>query len=427
MILSVFGLLLPGFRTPLLAVSLVGCGILCYRPIREEAAEETILPPANLAALTLASRSDSPSGPASGGLPKSLSEQAKAELQPLTAPPASPAMAEETTPSLVLRARQFPPRPTGRLKLEDLSLFLIQSLWVTEFPGLYQAISLGLRDQAFDLMRGGMGPEDTTPAGDRALTLAVRVGDAESVRHLLWFGADIQAVGRENQRPLGLATLRRSQEVLPVLLAGGADPNQPFVAPVQPELMEALPIKDLKYWLRFDTGVTPLMACAARGDVEAAAVLIRNGAKPSVCTKKHKRYPINFAATQGYLFLMRVLLGRSPDEGPELLVTVDLSQQPAWITRRGKVIDSTRVSSGRSGFETPAGRYVVTDKHRHHTSTIYKVDMPWFMRLNCGAIGLHSGHVTGRPASHGCVRLPYNKARDFFSKVTVGDEVQVVR
>ena len=206
-----------------------------------------------------------------------------------------------------------------------------------------------------------------------------------------------------------------------------APPNQPFVTPVQPELTEALPIKDLKYWLRVDTGVTPLMACAARGDVEAAAVLIRNGAKPGVCTKKHKRYPINFAATQGYLFLMRVLLGRSPDEEPALLVTVDLSQQKAWITKKGEIIDSTRVSTGRSGHETPAGRYVVTDKHKHHTSTIYKVDMPWFMRLNCGAIGLHSGHVTGRPASHGCVRLPFNKARDFFSKVSVGDEVQIVR
>jgi lipoprotein-anchoring transpeptidase ErfK/SrfK len=52
--------------------------------------------------------------------------------------------------------------------------------------------------------------------------------------------------------------------------------------------------------------------------------------------------------------------------------------------------------------------------------------MPWFMRLNCGAIGLHSGYVTGRPASHGCIRLPYEKAREFFQQLAVGDEVEIV-
>jgi lipoprotein-anchoring transpeptidase ErfK/SrfK len=52
--------------------------------------------------------------------------------------------------------------------------------------------------------------------------------------------------------------------------------------------------------------------------------------------------------------------------------------------------------------------------------------MPWFMRLNCSAIGLHSGYVTGRPASHGCIRLPYDQAKLFFSLTGVGDEVQIV-
>ena len=89
-------------------------------------------------------------------------------------------------------------------------------------------------------------------------------------------------------------------------------------------------------------------------------------------------------------------------------------------------IATTTVSTGRSGYRTPAGRYVITDKHRSHTSTLYHVEMPWFMRLNCSAIGLHSGVVTGRPASHGCIRLPYNQAKLFFSLTNVGDEVEIV-
>jgi lipoprotein-anchoring transpeptidase ErfK/SrfK len=84
------------------------------------------------------------------------------------------------------------------------------------------------------------------------------------------------------------------------------------------------------------------------------------------------------------------------------------------------------VSTGREGFSTPAGRYVVTDKHESWTSTLYHVAMPYFMRLNCSAIGLHSGYVSGRPASHGCIRLPYQKAKQWFGTVKIGDEVEIV-
>jgi hypothetical protein len=175
-----------------------------------------------------------------------------------------------------------------------------------------------------------------------------------------------------------------------------------------------------------DRGVTPLIACSARGDVEGAAELLRWGASPSRCTTRYHRYPINFAASQGYLFLMRIILGRQPESEPQILVTIDLSKQRAWVTKEGQIIDTCPVSTGREGYKTPAGRYVITDKHRSWTSTLYHVAMPFFMRLNCSAIGLHSGYVTGRPASHGCIRLPYEKARKFFGICNVGDEVQIV-
>ena len=143
-------------------------------------------------------------------------------------------------------------------------------------------------------------------------------------------------------------------------------------------------------------------------------------------THRYCRYALDFAAEQQYLFLMRVLLGRPADSEPDLLVTVDLHKQRAWIEKNGIVIDTTIISTGREGYGTPPGRYVVTDKHREWTSTLYKASMPWFMRLNCGAIGLHAGYVTGHPESHGCIRLPEEKARAWFKIVGVGDEVQIV-
>ena len=46
--------------------------------------------------------------------------------------------------------------------------------------------------------------------------------------------------------------------------------------------------------------------------------------------------------------------------------------------------------------------------------------MPYFMRLSCQDFGLHEDRVTGRPAAHGCVRLPGKVARRLFSEVPIG-------
>jgi hypothetical protein len=308
-----------------------------------------------------------------------------------------------------------------------LSHFLMEKAWMPEIPPVYQAVVWGDHALLLAMLQDGLDPNAPTPSGDTALCSAARSGNELMVRDLLAYGADPNLVGREQQTPLALCSLRRCMRMMRDLLNAGADPNRPFTAPVDPGLLERVRIQDLKFSLEKDSGVTPLMACSARGDVEAAACLLEYGAKASAYTKRYKRYPLNFAALQKYLFLMRVLLGRSPDAEPDTLVTVDLSQQRAWVTKHGEVVNSTSISSGRAGYSTPTGRYVVTDKHKHHTSTLYHVDMPWFMRLNCSAIGLHSGHVTGRPASHGCIRLPYNKAKAFFGIVAVGDEVEIVR
>src|SRR5438552_613805 len=82
-------------------------------------------------------------------------------------------------------------------------------------------------------------------------------------------------------------------------------------------------------------------------------------------------------------------------------------------------------SAGRQGYSTKTGEFVITNKERNHRSTIYHVEMPYFMRLSCLDFGMHAGMVPNYPASHGCIRLPEEAARKFFSEIPIGTLVTV--
>ncbi len=369
------------------------------------------------------------------------------ETQPLPKAipvPASAVLLAKLEPALTLPSTEkavLPPPPVSRpvslltpLLRPDIQHFeeLLEENLTKELPRalplplVYQAVLMQDDEFLRGLLVSGFDPDETTSEGDTALCAAARASRESALQLLLAHGASPEIAGREGQKPVALAALKRNRTILQALLSAGADANTKFATPVDEELLKTVMVDDLRRHLRADRGVTILMACAARGDVENAVLLMKYSASTEANTKRFNRYALDFAAEQSYLFLMRVLLGRSADSEPDLLVTVDLSKQRAWIARQGKIIDSTSVSTGRDGYDTPAGRYVVTDKHRDWTSTLYKASMPWFMRLNCGAIGLHAGYVTGRPASHGCIRLPPEKAREWFKIVGVGDEVQIV-
>jgi lipoprotein-anchoring transpeptidase ErfK/SrfK len=131
-----------------------------------------------------------------------------------------------------------------------------------------------------------------------------------------------------------------------------------------------------------------------------------------------------FAARTRNPTAVQMLLGRGPSR-EELRVEISLAAQRATIFKNGVSVFNTAVSTGRKGFDTPAGEYVVTDKKRSHRSSIYHVEMPFFMRLNCLDFGLHAGAVPNYPASHGCVRLPHDVAEKMFAEVPVGTLVTI--
>ena len=112
-------------------------------------------------------------------------------------------------------------------------------------------------------------------------------------------------------------------------------------------------------------------------------------------------------------------------EGP-LVMLVSLPQQLAFTYRNGIRIGVTTVSTGRPGFETPAGVYRILQKRREHYSNRYDdAPMPFMQRLTWDGIALHAGRITGKPASHGCIRLPEAFARRLYDETSLGMTVVV--
>jgi hypothetical protein len=82
------------------------------------------------------------------------------------------------------------------------------------------------------------------------------------------------------------------------------------------------------------------------------------------------------------------------------------------------------VSSGQKGRETPAGIFSVIQKEAEHYSNLYDdAYMPHMQRITWSGIALHGGPLPGYPASHGCVRMPYDFAERLFEMTKLGMRV----
>ncbi len=138
-------------------------------------------------------------------------------------------------------------------------------------------------------------------------------------------------------------------------------------------------------------------------------------------------------------------------------VTIDLSQQKAYVFRNSQNVGWSYVATGRSGFNTPTGTFRISEKivnkrsnrygtivdangntvRSNATAGVHRVPpggrfvgakMPYWMRLTGNGVGMHAGHIPnpGSPASHGCVRMPYDMVTKLYSIAPVGTPVTVV-
>lgn len=111
--------------------------------------------------------------------------------------------------------------------------------------------------------------------------------------------------------------------------------------------------------------------------------------------------------------------------GP-VVALVSIPLQTLHVYRNGILIGRTTVSTGSRGHGTPSGVFTILEKKKTHYSKKYNnAPMPNMQRLTWSGICMHSGNLPGYPASHGCIRMPYDFSRLLYEATAKGGTVVI--
>lgn len=291
-------------------------------------------------------------------------------------------------------------------------------------------LEYALNNQRFNLLRplleAGADPNPMYDDSESWVSRAIRTKNHPTAYALVKAGATLgDGKAKDGHSLLGWSIGHEMYDVAIALVDAGVDVNVIEPYPAKKDFTATFDESStFRRALRYDRNVRPLMMCAVKRCHDVAQAMVNAGAKNHT-TRKYM-YPISIAAWYADVRMMQIIYGRDPDVQPRKII-VDLSSQRVTLYENGKQTYSSRCSTGKSGYRTPAGTYAITQKHKNHVSSIYGSAMPYFMRLSCRDFGLHVGNLPGYPASHGCIRLPWSAARHYFSKCSLGDMVIIQR
>lgn len=160
-----------------------------------------------------------------------------------------------------------------------------------------------------------------------------------------------------------------------------------------------------------------------------AAILV--SAVPAAAVTRGRQQPLDSPSVAAVVAAMKpgdyLWAPELAPAGPLLLI-VSLEAQRAYLYRNGIPIGVSTISTGRDGYETPTGVFTILQKEVDHKSNLYDdAPMPYMQRLTWSGVALHAGYLPGRPASHGCIRLPMEFAKRLYEETRIGMTVVITR
>lgn len=311
---------------------------------------------------------------------------------------------------------------------------LLMSHVVKDQSYVWDALRYNRSEMLRELLVSGWKSDEVGAGGETPLVSLLKRGGAEAaemVGVLLDHGADADQVAAEGQRAVFVAIVAGKSLTAKALInhEKGADVHGVMNFPVSRAFFGLFNKRGLCGWYcRNVRGLSPLMIAVLRDDLGVAHALVKKGARRGQRTEA-KTYPIQMAASMKNVRMQQLVLGVPFDDGKQARrFVVDLSQQKVFFYKWGKVVRSSRCSTGKKDYRTPVGEYVITSKEEDKVSNIYKdAEMPYFQRFSCKDIGFHEGATYAGFLSHGCIRLPMSSAKYFYKHSRVGDRVTIRR
>ncbi len=170
-------------------------------------------------------------------------------------------------------------------------------------PPLVDAVKSGDMVAARALVAKGADVNATEPDGTTALHWAVQRNDLDLVSRLLRAGARVNVKNTFGVSPMSEAALTANPALIERLLAARADVESPNA-----------------------DGQTALMVVARTGQVEAARVLLKRGAKVNAVEKWRGQTALMWAVAQGHSAMVRELIAQGADVNARSIVN-DWSRQ----------------------------------------------------------------------------------------------------
>lgn len=145
---------------------------------------------------------------------------------------------------------------------------------------------------------------------------------------------------------------------------------------------------------------------------------------------------LSYSLNKGQSF---IITAKFKKNAPKHRVVVSISKQKLWYYKSGKLALTTNVVTGnRSNHATPTGKFQVRGKARnvYLVGRNYRSYVSYWMLIDYRTqIGIHDatwrsrfgGNIYKYNGSHGCINLPYAKAKYLYNNVPKGTLVEVIK